>query len=97
MYEKRLQDLVGDAKSEDFVEIYVDLRHVFALYICWSSDDSCSMSVSRSVRKKLTRGKWAGDRFEVVAENRMRRGVAWKDVTDEAAARLADIWRQDPE
>lgn len=96
IYESTLQDLVDDKESEDYIDTYVGLRHVFALYICWSSDTSCSMSVSSSIRGELTRGRWAGDRFEIVAEDRMRRNVAWKDVTKEAAERLAEIWRQDP-
>lgn len=95
VHERTLHDKVDDKKSQYYIAHRVGLNHVLAAYICWSSDPSCSMALSHDTCESLTRGRWAGDRFEVVHEDKMRPGVDWKDVSDEAIERLARIWKED--
>lgn len=93
--ESTLRNKVDDEKSQYYIAQCVGLQHILAAYICWSSNYSCSMALSKQTRDELTRGRWAGDRFEVVHKDRMRPDVDWKDVSDEAVERLARIWKED--
>ncbi len=65
--------------------------------ICWSSDDSMSLSYDGPVH----RGKWAGDRFEYTTLERLRdlkpveggEKGEWEDVSDEVIGEVAAIFR----
>lgn len=70
--------------------VSVNLGHVVLANICWSSDPSCAMT--DEISAKLTRGQWAGDRFEVTSFSSLREGIEWKDVTKREVKWLADIF-----
>lgn len=69
------------------------------LQICWSSDDSLSLAYGRkSDDVKLSRGKWAGDRFELtgddVLQSRLREeGSKWEDVSEEVIKLFVDVFK----
>ncbi|KPI45044.1 uncharacterized protein AB675_2563 [Cyphellophora attinorum] len=81
--------------------------HVIRARICWSADPSSSMHDVTNI----TRGLWAGHRFDIVTlgmhdeETRASLGDAWEDVSDEVAkevrrifeADLGPEWRKDVE
>lgn len=47
------------------------------------------------ISAKLTRGQWAGDRFEVTSLSCLREGIEWQDVTEREVKWLADIFAAD--
>jgi hypothetical protein len=68
--------------------------HVILARICWSAQDSCSMLDVNNI----TRGVWAGHRFDIVTqkvhdkETRALSEEAWEDVSDEVAQEIRSIW-----
>lgn len=64
--------------------------------ICWSSADSVSM---QSRNNNIHRGVWAGHRFDITTlerhEKTMLRGAEWRDVSDEVAQEIAEIWKSE--
>ena len=66
-----------------------NLGHALFSRICWSSDDSTSLVYAGGIH----RGSWAGDRFEVTTMARLRRGIDWKDVSDEVVDFLRKVWK----
>ncbi|KAI1500715.1 hypothetical protein F5X99DRAFT_229613 [Biscogniauxia marginata] len=62
--------------------------------ICWSTSSSVSMSDTTNI----SRGVWAGHRFDVTTLARHEdetRGVGWSDVSNEVAKEIADIWESE--
>lgn len=51
---------------------------------------------SSAMAHDITRGEWAGDRFDMVVIEKALEGdlddVPWRDVTDEVVARVERIW-----
>lgn len=70
------------------------LGHVILARICWSADPSSSMHDINNI----TRGVWAGHRFDIVTEKMHNEeaiaslGEAWEDVSDEVAQEVRSIW-----
>lgn len=66
-------------------------------HICWSSDDSASMSYDGSI----TRGIWAGDKFDIVPLESLGGTIesldkaGWKDVTSEVRDKIVEIWKSE--
>ncbi|KZO92457.1 hypothetical protein CALVIDRAFT_504274, partial [Calocera viscosa TUFC12733] len=61
--------------------------------ICWSSDPSCSMW---EVPEDLTRGPWAGDRFDVITQDEFGEKEdydQWADASQEVCEVLRQCWR----
>ncbi|KAK0441245.1 uncharacterized protein EV420DRAFT_1769065 [Desarmillaria tabescens] len=55
-----------------------DIGNILLTNICWSDDSSCSMMLD------LTRGAWAGDRFDVVPLSSVEdEKEEWEDVTED--------------
>ncbi|GJE90313.1 hypothetical protein PsYK624_064420 [Phanerochaete sordida] len=80
-------------EPEAFPGKAIDLGQVLLSHICWSSDDGCAMAVDS---KRLTRGPWAGDHFEVMYAGQSRGRLdseEWTDVTDDTVAWLEELWR----
>lgn len=59
--------------------------------ICWSTDESCGMTTD------ISRGIWAGHRFDITTVDKHRKGCSgqdnWKDVSEEVASEIEKIWR----
>lgn len=74
------------------------MGNILLLQIYWSSDPSIGLSYGRnSDDVKITRGKWAGDRFELtgkdVLESRLKEEDSkWKDVSEEVIKLFVDVW-----
>lgn len=71
----------------------IGLGNVLLSLICWSSDPSISMHFNDD----LTRGAWAGNRFEVTTLDRLSPPLAsgsWRDVSRPVVARLVASWRR---
>ncbi|KAF9012077.1 hypothetical protein BDQ17DRAFT_1420471 [Cyathus striatus] len=52
--------------------------------ICWSSDESANMAMPDGV-PEITRGLWAGNRFDIVSlddAEEFVQGDGWEDVTE---------------
>ncbi|KAI0780562.1 hypothetical protein BD413DRAFT_607845 [Trametes elegans] len=65
--------------------------------VCWSPDETTGMrgmAPGTPVNAALTRGRWAGDRFEMLTMDRLMSedGKAWMDVTDEVVKLLRELW-----
>lgn len=86
-------DKLASFASQKQPGVYVNLGHVVLANICWSADPSCAMT--DEISAKLTRGQWAGDRFEVTSLGSLREGIEWKDVTKREVKWLADIFAAD--
>ena len=69
----------------------ITLGQALVSMICWASSTSCGMKDHANC-ERLTQGPWAGDRFEVVPEDQMRAGVAWRDFTDGVVSFLTQLW-----
>ncbi|KAI0690322.1 hypothetical protein BC835DRAFT_1417896 [Cytidiella melzeri] len=76
------------------MDVTYDLGHALLSRICWSSDDSISMPY-KNPSNPLHRGSWAGDRFEVTTLDKLRPDIAWRDVSEEVADTLREIYRCD--
>lgn len=74
--------------------VNVCLDHALSAYFCWSSDGNWRMPLTDDTEKKLTRGRWAGGRFEIVHEDEMRSDLDWVDITDEAVTWLTELWKE---
>ncbi|KAF8993391.1 hypothetical protein BDQ17DRAFT_149893 [Cyathus striatus] len=64
--------------------------------ICWSQDSSSSMRVPYNL-PSITRGLWAGDRFDVVLHedvNDVLESDGWKDVTKQMKREIASIFEE---
>ncbi|KAL7894799.1 hypothetical protein HDV64DRAFT_258513 [Trichoderma sp. TUCIM 5745] len=59
--------------------------------ICWSTSDSVSMADTSNI----SRGVWAGHRFDITTVARHRdetKEADWRDVSQEVASEIAGIW-----
>ncbi|KAI1290515.1 hypothetical protein F5Y03DRAFT_62859 [Xylaria venustula] len=59
--------------------------------ICWSTDSSVSMNDQTNI----SRGVWAGHRFDITTLSRHKdetRGEEWSDASEEVAKEIASIW-----
>lgn len=72
--------------------------HFVLIRICWSSDPGTNLSC----RDDISRGVWAGDRFDIVAEDdfldELKESpdpVTWKDASDEVFREVERIWEAD--
>jgi hypothetical protein len=78
-------DGVGTALDKIFGPVvargYPGLGPAVLSRICWSSDSSGSKHLCRGI----TRGVWAGDRFDIQPIDTVEDGDDWKDVTDQVA------------
>lgn len=70
------------------------LGTVLLARICWSSDPSCSMAYDGH---ELTRGVWAGDRFDITTLDQLEVGTTgvWTDVSKEVDDEMAGIWESE--
>jgi hypothetical protein len=72
------------------------LGTVLLARICWSSDPSCAMGYDGH---ELTRGVWAGDRFDITTLDRLEEDVStpgvWTDVSKEVDDEMAGIWESE--
>ncbi|KAI0681873.1 hypothetical protein C8T65DRAFT_690541, partial [Cerioporus squamosus] len=65
------------------------LAQALLSHICWSEDESCSMSLRKETLEKLIHGRWAGDRFCITTLEALPdapKGREWADVTEEVDA-----------
>lgn len=69
----------------------VTLNQALLSQICWSTQPT--MLRYSSGNDPLFRGKWAGDRFEVVTMDTIRSYIHWRDVSEEVVALLAETLR----
>ena len=60
--------------------------------ICWSSDSSCNMAYKGHA---LTRGVWAGDRFDITTLDQLEEGTGWTDVSKEVDDEMGRIWENE--
>ena len=67
----------------------ITFDQVLLSQICWSSDDSCAMECDW---KRLTRGPWAGDKFEIVRVDLIRDDIQGSDVTDAVLSWVEELW-----
>ncbi|TFK61935.1 hypothetical protein BDN72DRAFT_849183 [Pluteus cervinus] len=65
-----------------------DVEQILLSHICWSTDPSSSML------HDVTRGTWAGDRFDITLIENVLDGSEgpWKDVTEEVIEKVKLIW-----
>ncbi|KZV84190.1 hypothetical protein EXIGLDRAFT_842415 [Exidia glandulosa HHB12029] len=81
---------LADAEAENWF-IDWDIGDILALRICWSSDSSAALSYDRGI----TRGQWAGHRFDIVSKDALPHDAdgnvlpEWTDVSDEI---MDDAW-----
>ncbi|KZV79620.1 hypothetical protein EXIGLDRAFT_846375 [Exidia glandulosa HHB12029] len=81
---------LADAEAEDW-DIRWDFGDLLAMRICWSYDPSASLAYDRGI----TRGRWAGHRFDIVLKDALPHDAdgnvlpEWTDVSD---AILDDAW-----
>jgi hypothetical protein len=70
------------------------LGTVLLARICWSSDPSCAMAYDGH---ELTRGVWAGDRFDITTLDQLEKGTTgvWTDVSKEVDDEMAGIWESE--
>ncbi|KAF8577921.1 hypothetical protein K439DRAFT_1664001 [Ramaria rubella] len=68
----------------------IGLGHVLLSQICWSSDPSSSMSSSLD-EINLTRGRWAGDRFDITSQP-VPSDEGWKDISEDMVRIIEIIW-----
>jgi hypothetical protein len=63
--------------------------------ICWSGEDPESLAYPADLPADLLRGSWAGDRFDVVAEEIVNGGSsgAWEDNSQEICDLLRRSWQ----
>lgn len=86
-----LRSLVLTGEKERLLSS-IDLGQVLLSMICWASSDWCAMSVDC---KRLSRGPWAGDQFELIELDKLREGMTWRDVTEEVLVWVEELWRDD--
>lgn len=69
----------------------ISLAQAMLSQICWSSDHSCALGTDCD---RLTRGPWAGDRFEITTHEVLmqNKDVEWRDVSDEVCKWLEKLW-----
>lgn len=92
---KKLRDIV-DSDDYNPYTVFFDLGIIALAYTAWSSDPTCSYNhLDYQSQLNLTRGKWAGDRFEVVQFDDMSRELVWKDTTEEAIEWLCELCEYD--
>ncbi|KAJ7510691.1 hypothetical protein B0H11DRAFT_2215439 [Mycena galericulata] len=72
--------------------------HLALIQICWSSDPSANMADEIDI----SRGIWAGDRFDIITEDEFidelqnsAEPVTWTDVSEEVIKEVETIWRSD--
>ncbi|KAJ3486276.1 hypothetical protein NLI96_g4360 [Meripilus lineatus] len=82
-------------KDEDLAcNISYMLGAILKCRLCWSSDSSISISKDPY---NISRGVWAGDRFEVTTKDRFMASIEktqqeWKDVTEEVVKEADAYW-----
>ncbi|OCK90623.1 uncharacterized protein K441DRAFT_689361 [Cenococcum geophilum 1.58] len=64
--------------------------------ICWSSDPSVNID-GRKYNRNIHRGIWAGHCFDITtrAQHEERVNEEWKDVSEEVAKEIANIWESE--
>ncbi|KAJ7510682.1 hypothetical protein B0H11DRAFT_1700958, partial [Mycena galericulata] len=74
------------------------LGHLALIRICWSSDPSASMADEIDI----SRGIWAGDRFDIITVDEFidelqnsPEPVTWTDVSEEVIKEVETIWRSE--
>lgn len=60
--------------------------------ITWSTEVPQLRHCSEDIRKRLTSGPWAGDRFELTTLERVRKDIAWRDVTAEVVEWVDELF-----
>ncbi|KAI2089622.1 hypothetical protein LOZ36_001773 [Ophidiomyces ophidiicola] len=58
--------------------------------ICWSTSDSTSMCW-----EGIHQGVWAGHALDIVPSTYLDRGGPWKDISDDVAMDIAEIWKSE--
>ncbi|KAF3484336.1 uncharacterized protein GIQ15_03660 [Arthroderma uncinatum] len=58
--------------------------------ICWSTDDFTSMT-----GEGIHQGVWAGHALDIVPSTYLDSGGPWKDISDEVAEDVAEIWKSE--
>ncbi|KAF8585896.1 hypothetical protein K439DRAFT_1660045 [Ramaria rubella] len=90
----RISRLTKDfTKDGQYNGPYIDgigLGHVLLSQICWSSDSSSAMSPSLN-KINLTRGRWAGDRFDITSQS-VPSDEGWKHVSEDMVRIIKIIW-----
>ncbi|KAF8993371.1 hypothetical protein BDQ17DRAFT_1546090 [Cyathus striatus] len=75
----------------------ISIGHTLLARICWSSDPSASMYIPDDL-PHITRGAWAGDRFDLVLRDDVA-GVLesdeWKDTTEELKTYVVKLFQAD--
>ncbi|KII95837.1 hypothetical protein PLICRDRAFT_693972 [Plicaturopsis crispa FD-325 SS-3] len=72
------------------------LGNVILSRVCWSSDPSCSLHEEDS--KRIYRGVWAGDRFDIVtlaALDSLPDAELWEDISEEIREEVGLLWKHD--
>jgi len=88
-------DVLAAASEGEIVGPIVDtpgFGHVICSRISWSSDSSSSMS---SYEGDITRGIWAGHRFDISTLESVgigESGKQWKNVSKKVAKEITEIW-----
>ncbi|KAI0659582.1 hypothetical protein C8Q70DRAFT_1053930 [Cubamyces menziesii] len=67
----------------------VSLAHALIVQVCWSPDPSCAFAIPAEYEERISRGRWAGDRFCVTSAETMPKLApelgGWRDVSDDVA------------
>lgn len=85
-------DLDDIIQQDATVSLSVSLGTVLWSMIRWDCRNP-EFPVSE-VGKSFSHGPWAGDGFEITTLERLRGGIAWKDVTGNVLAWFIEIYRQ---
>lgn len=75
-------------RAGPFIGKRLNLGNVLVTRICWSSDSSIDLPYEGDI----TRGVWAGDRFEITTTDRIKDMDMWKDVSDDVVKEIEAIW-----
>ncbi|KAI0677690.1 hypothetical protein C8Q78DRAFT_960768 [Trametes maxima] len=79
----------------------MSLAHALLVRVAWSSDPSVSMRCSDEFARELTRGVWAGDRFEVATMETLPKltyeNRRWRDVSSSVDKLLMHLCKENIE
>lgn len=93
----RRQFVRSDSLAVIGTDRFCGLGRALLARICWSTDPSCAMSYDGDI----TRGVWAGDRFDIVRLSELGdtleevNNSGWKDVTKEVREEMIEIWKSE--
>ena len=80
----------SDTLSVTGSDAFCGLGRVLMARICWSSSDT---GTSQEYKGGLHRGKWAGDRFDIIKLRDLDSSAGkWEDVTKEVRADMLDLY-----